>query len=65
MWHSRLLFEFERSIEIRRWEQVGGRNARGVRLAHGQHYMRMKEQFKRLQECSMQIVIPHQECCII
>lgn len=32
-------FEFVQSNEIQRYKQVGGRNAKGVRLAHGQRYV--------------------------
>lgn len=44
-------FEFVHRVEIQKCAQVGGRNAKEVRLVYDQKYMRIDEHFKESQEC--------------
>ena len=51
------------SIDIQRCKQVGGPNARRVRLAHGQQYVEIDQPSKESQKHRMQIGVPLQEGC--
>ena len=62
--HSGWSFEFVRSVEIWRYKQVGGHNARGVQPTHGQRYVRIDQPSKGSQECRIQIGVQFEEGCI-
>ena len=46
---------------IRRCKQMEGCNVREVQLTHGQQYVGIDQPLKELQECRVQMGVPHQE----